>query len=1048
VNKKLLRIFKIHFLLITVGFVGINFASGQSGIEIRGKITDNSGQGIPGANVQVEGTKIGAISNLDGNYTITVPSQESVLIYSFIGFLSEKILVGQKNTIDIVLIEDIQKLSEVVVIGYGTMKKADLTGAVSTVDAEDMQKLAVTDVGEALQGRAAGVMVSKSSGKPGAGSEIKIRGINSINQTDPLWVVDGVKGAPIGSMDDVESISILKDAAAAAIYGKEGANGVIIVTTKRGEKGSSKVNFHAYTSWNFLPEMPDLLNANQYAETRIKGLLNGGTEMDVINDSYGYYLQNFDQSTNWKDEIFRAGQLQNYTLSGSGGTEKANYYVSGNIVNQTGNVIENNYSSYNFKINTDLQINDWLRIGESVNFRHSDETPLNQRQGERIYRQLYRALPSIPVYDDTNINGGGFGYAPDSAQWNGANPVANYKLYDGFRKKDRFFANVYAEIRPFESLSWRTDISGRYGWDKNEDLFYPFYHINNNQDPRNEYRYQLTESMTQRISSFLTFNKNIGLHGLSLMQGFEAEENHSSSIQTSAIELNSLLILDADQIDDQIGVESSQMDKGHIAEFGYFGRLTYGYNEKYLFQANYRYDYSVKFGSAYAAGLFPSFSAGWRISKEPFMRQYSWLSDLKIRGGWGITGIDNIGQYKYQLYYADSQSGVGAAGYQDFGGVLYQALHIREIPNNTIKWEEVEQLNIGVDFALYSNKLSGSVDYYKKTTTDMLIPLDIPTQTGFSSFLGNKATNLNQGVDLIVSYKSNLGNAFLSVSGNATYNNNEVIDLQSTEDSPNFLTSGSIEFSPINRTQEQYSIASFYGFLADGIITSQEQIDALNEAAPDGTYQNAGTQPGDILYRDIASRDANGNIVMVPDGQITEEDQTFIGSPWPDWIFGLNVNLTFKSFDFNMQFTGQQGNKIFNEVKVWTDQMYGDANTSTAVLDAWSLDNPNGVIPRLTSSDLNENFIRPSTYFIENGSFVRLKNIQIGYTLPSTIANKIFTQNLRVYVSALNLLTFTSYSGIDPEFVNQSTSNKRQGVDQIDNYPQFKSYTLGIQVEF
>jgi len=366
---------------------------------------------------------------------------------------------------------------------------------------------------------------------------------------------------------------------------------------------------------------------------------------------------------------------------------------------------------------------------------------------------------------------------------------------------------------------------------------------------------------------------------------------------------------------------------------------------------------------------------------------------------------------------------------------------------HAIKWEEITQLNLGLDFSFLSNKIYGTLDFYDKTTTDMLIRIDIPTQTGFSNYLGNRGEVKNRGFDFSLNYRTNFNDLFFTASFTANYNENEVIDTYGTEETPNILTSSS-DFFTISRTEEGHPLASFYGYVADGIISSQEQLDELNESAPDGFYQSPNTKPGDILYDDIASIDENGNIVMSPDGQITEADQTFIGSPWPDWFFGLNLILEYKNFDFTMFWTGQTGNEIFNETKVWLDQMYGDANTSTNILDAWSIDNTDGNIPRLTSNDQNENFKKPSSYFIEDGSYLRLKNLQLGYTLPESLTNRLNIQNLRIYFSGLNLLTFTNYSGVDPEFVTSSGGNSLQGVDRVDNYPQFKSYTVGIQFKF
>jgi TonB-dependent starch-binding outer membrane protein SusC len=999
--------------------------------KIQGTISDQSNQPLPGVNIVIKGTANGTATNIDGKYSIQA-STGDVLVFSYIGFIQQQIKLTDQSSLNVVLHEDITSLSEMIVIGYGSQKKGDLTGSVSTVETEDMQKLATPSIGEALQGRAAGVMVMKSSGKPGAGAEIKIRGVNSINGTDPLWVVDGVKGAPAGNLDEIESISILKDAAAAAIYGKDAANGVIIVTTKRGSKDKQTLKFHAYNSWNTTMKLPTLLNSNQMRDAKRMALENGGISEKDIDSKYAYYWQDWEQSTDWFNEMLRTGKTQNYNLSASGGSEKANYFISGNVLEQSGTIIENDYSSYDFRVNSDIKINDWLKVGETMQLSHSNENPLSgNAQGSRIYKNGTRALPMMPVYDETNIIGGGFGYIPDSittAQWNGSNPVAALKLYDGFNKKTNVYANVYAEITPIAGLVWRTSLAGRFNNSKNEDLDLPFKHSASNMDLRNKYSYELAENSNYFFNSYVSYYKEIDKHSISIMQGAEAEKREGSAIYTEAWELASLNVLDTD-LTNNLNSKSSSMNKTHGAEYGYFGRLSYDYDGKYLFQANYRYDGSAKFGRAYSTGLFPSFSVGWRLSSESFLQSQTWLYDLKLRAGWGILGIDNIPSYRFAQYYR-------TYGYQDFGGSLMQGSHIKSIPNESIKWEEVEQFNLGIDFSMFENKLYGSLEYYSKVTNDMLINFNIPTQTGFSDLLGNKGEIKNTGVDVNLNYRQRSGDFVFTLSANAGYMKNEVLNLFGTADNPNIVYGSSDNFTP-SRSEVGQPLASFYGYVADGLITTQEQLDALNAGASNGIYQMSATTLGDILYKDL-----NG------DGKITALDQQYIGQPWPKWNFGLNFSLEYKNFDFNMFWSGVTGLDIFNDNKVYMDKFFGDANTSTNVLNAWSPENPTGTVPRLTVNDPNENFGKESTYFIEDGSYLRLKNIQLGYTLPKSIANTIKMQNLRFYVSAINLLTFTKYSGVDPEFVTSGSNNVTQMVDQSDNYPQYKSFTVGIQVEF
>lgn len=1021
--------------------------SAQNYQQVSGSVYDMTGQPLIGVNVIVKGTTKGVITDVDGKFSLQNLSPKDTLLFSMIGFQKKWVMVGNNTVLNLILEEDNKVLSEYVVVGFGVQKKADVIGAVSVVDANDMVKVSSSTVGGALQGRAAGVNVIKSSGAPGADSKINIRGITSLNNTDPLIVVDGVR---IGTgaleravnVEDIESLSVLKDAAAAAIYGKDAANGVILVTTKRGTSKDANISFHAFASSDQIYRFPELLNANQYRDVLVQSAKNDGVSETLINTKYKYYLKDWDQSTNWADHVLRNGVTQNYNLSASGGNEKFNYYMSGTYTKQDGVVIATDHEKFSYRLNMDAKLRKWLKVGQSITFNYQNSTPLDNEKGVRntIYVGIFRANPTVPVYDETNIAGGGYGYMNDPTNtngWAGPNPVALLNQFDGFDKSNYLYGNVYAEIDVLKSLKWRTNIGGTFTWSKSEELFLPVYHSRVNNDKNNYYYYSQGQSNKFDIVSYLSYNKTFGATNIEAVAGTEFTNGGSTALKTSVSNLIDVDKRNIGLILDPL-TRSVTQNIGHYGQYGFFGRAQVNVKDRYMAQFNVRKDYSDKFGTNYESGVFPSFSAGWRVSEESFFN-IDWINSLKLRAGWGILGSDNIARYRFLMSYSDF-------GYATVNGELVQGSQIAVPANNDIRWESNEQSNIGIDFSLMKNKLFGSLEYYLKNSYDILINQPLPTSTGFQNIQSNLAETRNSGVDFNLNYRDKVGKLGYSITANLNYNKNEVLSLNSSLAG---INGGQVQNMTVSRTQPGYAQASFYGFIADGLFQSQEEIDALNALTPEANvyYQKQKTAPGDIKYRDIASLDEKGNRVMIPDGKITDADKDFLGSPWPKFSYSLNVALDYKGFDLTMYFTAVSGVELYNMNKQYTDRLFGDYNASTNALNAWTPENTNTTIPRLTLSDPNQNFAAPSSYFIEDGSYIRLKNLILGYSLPKNLLTKIGFSTIRIYASTSNPFTFTKYTGVDPEFTT-SGSNLVAGVDEFKNYPQYRSYNAGIQINF
>ena len=1029
------QVFLLVFLCITAGWI-----NAQS-VNIEGTvITSDDSSPIIGANVYIKGTSTGTITDANGNFTLKANVGETI-VFSFIGYLSQEVVVSESVTqLSISLQPDMVQMDEIVVIGYGTQKKSDLTGSVATVSSEEITRKPAATFEQSLQGLAAGVMVTSNSGTPGGGASVQIRGVGSINNSDPLYVIDGV---PVGGMEsvnpnDIENISVLKDAAASAIYGARGANGVILITTKKGTKGFH-VNFESQFGIQKEWKRLDLLNAKQYAEYVNELNYNAGITLPTVTQD----PDNLPYDTDWQEEMFQNAPIQKYNLTVSGASEMISYSLSGGYFNQQGIMLNSGYEKYNVRATTEFR---WkmLRIGESITLSSSlRNNEKNDVGGRTQIERMLKQTPLVPVYDTSQLGG----YAGPTSDHNqdAVNPVGVANLFKNYtHNKINMVGNVFAEVEIIEGLKYKATYGFSY-LDKEKTKYTPEYEMGSyqaNSDPVWDSTF-ITNNFGL-IENLLTYDKSFGDHNLSIMAGYSVEMN---SYRTQ----NKVTTYYPATDSTNYTVYRKNLYEANL--ISYLGRINYSYAGKYLLQANVRRDGSSKFGSKNKWGVFPSYSAGWIVSKEDFLSDNEIISFLKVRGSYGAIGNQNINDYQYEASLNPYMT------YVFDGGVIANGTGVSSFPNEIVKWETKKSTNFGGEIGLFNNKINLTAEYYIEKSEDMLISIRMPTTNGTTTNPSKNAGSVkNTGIEISLNYR-NYDNEFkYSITGNLTTINNEVTDLGPI-DQP--LVGISTEIGPVSLTSVGQPIGSFYGFQTDGLYTDASLIDPV--FAPDA-------QVGDIKFVD--QRGPNGE---APDGVLNDDDKVFLGSPIPTLIYGFNLSAEYKDFDFSMTLQGVYGNKIFRETQCWTEGMYTNFNASTKVLDRYrqnDLDitttdengdpvvthypaNTNTSVPRAVSGDPNHNANYFSDRQLEDGAYMRIKDISIGYNLSNIINNV----NIRVYVMGLNVLTFTKYTGYDPEIGvtnlqdednrNSSTNpvNLSRGIDN-GYYPQAKAIIGGIQISF
>lgn len=1002
-----------HIILTTEAIKDLH--APQQAKTVTGTVTDVSGEPIIGANIRIKGTTTGTITDIDGNFSIKAEPQ-SVIEVSYIGYLTQETVINNQKSIRFLLKEDTKTLDEVVVIGYGVQKKADLTGSVANINTEKLNTQSNANIGQALQGKIAGVDIVSQGGAPGSGTRIMVRGIGTLNNASPLYIVDGMYMNSIDHINpnDIASIDVLKDASSAAIYGSRAANGVIIVTTKEGSNTEGKpiidlsVNLGISTASKFL----DMLDAKGWAEvTTIARQAIGKPALDMATD-----LAN-KPDNDWQDIMFRPALMQNYNLSVKGGGKYSTYYTGLGYFNQDGIVKGTNYQRYNIQSKNDYK-RGIFSAGTNLIISFSHDKPLHQELRGGMIGTILQSVPTLEKYDDTREGGYGGTYG-DVVNIPHPLAIIDDNIMDRYNENVKIFANLYAQIELFKGLKYKLNLTPDFSFERYKNYLnkYDFGLATNSIT-------QLTERQRRRrnilVENLLTFDRTFGEHKISALAGYTYQDSRFRHIQAYGEGLPQGL----EEIDAATTNRSNEGNSWRSVLTSILGRVFYSYQNKYLFTATIRRDGSSKFGKNNRYGYFPSFSLGWNVAEEKFMENVHWLDQLKLRGGYGVLGNQEIDNYQY------SSTITTGINYPDGNGGLLQGAFPKNFANPDIKWEETAMTNVGIDFMAFNNRLSLTADYYVKNTKDILLTVPIPISSGGANDpIRNAGKIRNNG------FEFNLGwmdqpNPDISYGINliGSFNKNKVIAMGSE--------SGSIKGGSTNQnittseTKAGYPIGGYWLISTAGYFNSQEEVDAY---AKDGKKIQPAAEPGDIKFVD-----ANN------DGVINDDDRVFQGSPFPDFTFALNGNMRYKNFDLSIGLQGVLGNKIYNATRQTLEDVTKGSNFLASCLDYWTPENKNASHPRLTWDDPNRNTRAESDRYLENGSYLRLRSVQLGYTFPQTWF-KGAIQHARVYINAENLFTITSYSGYSPD-VNADNANYR-GFDNF-IYPTNRTFMLGLNVTF
>lgn len=1046
----------IHYVILLgcMFYLSITSLYAQE-LAVSGNVKDATGEFVIGASVLVKGTTNGTITDIDGNFTLTGLSAGSVIEVSYIGYVTQSLTVQDATPLQIVLKEDTETLDEVVVVGYGVQKKSVVTASIAKVSSDDLASTAPTRMDNALKGLAAGVTVTSSSGQPGAAAQIRVRGIGTINNSDPLYIVDGMPiegGLDYLNPNDIASIEVLKDAASGAVYGARAANGVILVTTKTGKIGATKVSYDFSYGWQNAWKKRDVLNASQYAMMINEGYTNAGMDPKYSNpNAYG-------TGTDWQDLVFNDNApMMNHQLSVSGANEKVSYLFSAGYYTQDGivggNYNRSNYERLTLRSNTQYTLFDekenrnWLnslKFTSNLSYARVESTSIDANstwgsplgsalalspiltpydEGDAAQEQLDKYANTegyVPMYDPHN---GKLFSIPGSEYGEMTNPLANLSLPGTVGWSHKFVANFSAELQIWDNLKFKTS----YGADLSfwgDDGYTPEYYLRNGGFSTHSTAFSSKyDGLVWQLENVLMYDKTIDKHGFSVILGQSAKKTTGSYLWGSRNNINNY---DRPYIDASNGLaENGDRDAaGAPTETStlasLFARASYNYDERYMLQVTVRRDGSSRFGANNHYAVFPSFSLGWNLTNEKFMqRRPDWLTTTKVRLSWGKNGNENIGNFRYTVLTSAGNNAIFGASESVINGVKASGL-----ANPDLRWEESEQLDLGLDFGFFNNALTFTADYYKKTTNGMLMTMNIPSYVGESKPIGNVGKMENSGLEMEIAYKFNVADWNFRVAGNATYLKNKLIEYGNDSGWANldaFQGAGTI-----SRAQNGKPFPYFYGYKTAGIFQNYDEINAYTNA--EGGLIQPNAVPGDVRFVDV-----DGN------GVITEDDRTDIGKGMPDWTFGFNFNASWKNFDFSMMWQGTAGNDIFDATRR-TD--ISASNLPSWMLERWTGEGTSNRIPHFVLGD-NVNW-QSSDLYVYNGSYLRLKNIQLGYTLPQSITSKAFISSLRIYVAAENLLTFTQYHGFDPEISSGGTS---LGID-YGVYPQARVFTVGLNLNF
>jgi len=1008
-KPKALLLLVFFFLLMSVSYAQVRTITGTVS-------ASDTKETLPGTSVLIKGTTTGTVSDINGRYAIKVSQSPAALLFSYVGYQSQEVPVGDKLEIDIELQVQKTSLDEVVVIGYGTVRKSDLSGSVGSVKSEDITKITALNPVQSLQGKVAGVQVTSTSGDPGESPVVRIRGVGTFNNSNPIYVVDGIIMDNISFLNsaDITSMEVLKDASATAIYGSRGANGVIMVTTKQGKIGQEKTAF-SFTGEIGMQNLAKKIN-----------LLNGHDFAMISNEIKPGSFNNLDAvpNTDWQKLVFRTAPIYNFQLSASGATKSMQYYISGGYFKQEGIIEKSKYERITLQLNNTYLLSPYVKLGNTITL-----SPYAQRVAPNVTYAVYRANPTLsPYYAD-----GSFAAVPGVG-----NPLADLAYSNNYNKGIRAVGNLYTEISILKSFTVRSSFGIDAAYNKSEN-FTPAFTVYNEDGTISQQQQLLSrlskgnnDNLTWLWENTLSYQKEIKKHSINAVFGYTMQNTSSTAMgmlgsnilrddpnfwYISPINIydpsNGVNNLDPRVLYDNVDINLS------YSMISYLFRVNYVFNKRYILTATFRSDGSSKFSANNRYANFPSFAAAWNVSQENFMKDVKFMSKLKLRGSWGKLGNDKIA---YDRRYAQVQSNIitifGTNGSSNSGA----SFGVNGNPD--LKWEVTTQTDIGLEIGMFNDRLTGEFDYYHKKTDDILIDLSTPGYYGngpYAKVTYNAASVLNRGFEFNLGWRDKVGKIKYNISVNGTTIHNEVLKIGGNSGVDSVLVGGYLANGlPVTRSKVGLPIGAFYGYKTDGIFQSQAELDAYPHDAQAGV--------GDLRFVDV-----NG------DGKIDNRDRTYIGSPIPDFIFGCNFGLEFKGLDFSFNIQGQTGNKIFNAKNFIRPDKY---NFEANVLNRWTGPGTSTTEPRASFGGYNYNL---SDYFIQDGSFIRLRNIILGYTLPTAWSKKITMQTIRVYVKADNLYTLTKYTGYTPEIggINPISNGIDTGI-----YPITAVFSVGVNLNF
>ena len=1032
---------KKYILCLIFPLLGALSVSVLQAQTIQGVVTDQvTGETLPGANIMLEGTTTGTVTNLDGEYNLEIPAGNHKVSFSYIGFIRQimdiTIAQGETITLNVGLKPDIATFEELVVIGYGAQKKKVATGAIASVSSDDISSLPVLSADQAMQGRTAGVQVTNLSGQPGEAPTIRVRGVGTTGDARPLYVVDGMVidgGIDFLNPGDIESIDVLKDAASAAIYGARAANGVVLITTKSGEKGRMNVTLSSYSGIQNVARKIDMLDADQYRMMMNEGRRNaGGTEPFPENEIYPH-------NTDWQEELFtKNAPISNHELSVTGGGEKSTYASSLSYFTQQGIIggDKSQFERISARLNSRHEVTSFFSFGNNFAFSHVTSRGIASNTSfNGAYSSALNLDPLTPVYEDnqnklneppysnnpvvTNSDGRVYGISENLGS-EIVNPLALLEIQTARNRTEHMVGNVFGEITFLEGLVFKST----FGIDLTNyttTSYRPLYYLNEAQNNTNKTDVQkyMSRQFLWQFENTLSYARVINGHSINILAGTNANKYFIDDLFGFNADVQ---ITDPNHVYLSMATDTVWTSAGgaaHWSLLSQFGRILYDYNSKYAFNFTIRRDGSSRFGPNNRYGIFPSFGATWIISEEDFFPTLGPVDIVKLRASWGVNGNDRIGLYRYVSVMDKSRGYI-------FGGGRAFGVSPGFVPNEDVRWEESEQINIAIDAGAFDNRLTVAIDYYVKNTEGLLEIIPIPGHVGNAPPVSNVGSVQNKGVELMLNWRNYAQDFRYSFGLNAAYNKNEMTKIGNEE---GVLPGASWAVAGmVTRTELGLPIAYFYGYETDGLFQNQSEIFA--HIGSTGKVLQPNAKPGDVRFVDVNR-----------DGKIDPDDRTMIGNPTPDWTFGFNANFEYKQFDIAMLLIGTYGNDIFNGMQ---RQDLPNTNRTTAILDRWTGEGTSDEIPRFTFLDVNNNY-RVSDLYIEDGSFLRVKNLQIGYTLPDNLLNRIKSTKWRFYISAENLFTFTKYTGTDPEI--GALSSFDIGIDR-GVYPQARTFRLGTSISF